>query len=621
MDVMHITGAILVLSIMFQFTAAVLALRLIRVTGVHVAWVSLTVAFLFMLVRRGISLARLISGDPVYQPDPAAELVALITSAFLLVGVAYIVPLFRSIIRSEETLRKSEARLSDAQRIAHVGNWDWNLVTNKIHWSDEIYRIFGLPLREFGATYEAFLNIVHPDDLERVKNLFDQILYADIPHLYHIECRIVLSDGEVRTICTQAEITGDEFGNPSYIIAGTVQDITEQKQAEEHIKHLNSILKAIRNVNQLIVTEKDKDSLLKNACDALVDARGYEAAWLGCLSDDETFDIVVGSGSREDVDRFCNKVMAGDYPLCIKKALAHKGRFIVVVKSDECGDCFKSACLGKEAAIIRVEHADKFFGLLVISRAFGVAIDEEEEELLKEVASDIGIALHDMQMEKAHKLASEQIKASLKEKEVLLQEIHHRVKNNLQVVSSLLSMQARATTNKDVTDILTESRNRINAMALIHIQLYENKNLSEINVKEFVNKLLMQLMQSYPVRDTKITKVVSIADCPFPISMAVPVGLVINELLSNTLKYAFVGRKEGRLEVSLTASKEGKINLTISDDGVGLPAGFDINTTKTMGLHLVKLLVEDQLRGNVEITGNGGATFKIEFDIMVDGGI
>ena len=613
MDVIFIAGTILVTSILLQCITAFLALRLIRVTGMHVAWVSIAIAILFMAVRRCISLFRLISGDVAYHPDPVAELVALATSALLLVGVACIAPLFLSITRSKEALQKSEARLSNAQRIAHIGNWDWNIVTNDVYWSDEIYRISGLSPHEFGATYEAFMDSVHPDDIKRVKNSVNVALYENTP--YHIDHRIVLPNGEVRTVYEHAEVIVDESGTPIRMV-GTVQDITKRKLAEERIKHLNSVLAAIRNVNQLIVMEKDRDSLLRKVCDVLIEARSYDTVWLGFSRDGETFDRVVGSGFAEDIDRFCESVMAGNHPPCIKKALARNDRIIVDDKSGECGDCFfASSCLGKESAIVRVEHADRLFGLLAISRVAGIAVDEDEKELLEEVASDIAFALHDMEMKEAHKRAEDRIKASLKEKEVLLREIHHRVKNNLQVVSSLLDMQARGARNKDTIDALTESQNRINAMALIHAQLYESGDLAEINMKGFVNKLLVQLFQSYPVKDTEITRTVSVADYPVPISMAVPVGLIVNELLSNALKHAFVGRKEGQIEVSLTASEEGKINLMVSDDGVGLPPGFDINETGTLGLRLIKILTEDQLHGTLEVISEDEATFNIEFKI------
>jgi len=218
------------------------------------------------------------------------------------------------------------------------------------------------------------------------------------------------------------------------------------------------------------------------------------------------------------------------------------------------------------------------------------------------------------------KAAEEQIKRSLREKDVLMREMHHRAKNNLQVVSSLLSMQARTTRSKEAIDVLSKSQSRINTMALIHTQLYESEGLSELNMKEFVGTLSEELFRSYPVNDTKISRIVHVADRKFPVSVGVHVGLIINELLGNALQHAFGERKEGKIEVSLTASDSGRVNLRVSDDGVGLPPGFDIDKTRSLGLHLVKILVEDQLQGKIEVTSDGGATFNMEFDIECNGG-
>jgi PAS domain S-box-containing protein len=216
--------------------------------------------------------------------------------------------------------------------------------------------------------------------------------------------------------------------------------------------------------------------------------------------------------------------------------------------------------------------------------------------------------------------AEEQIKRSLREKDVLMHEIHHRVKNNLQVASSLLSMQARTTTNKEAIDVLSKSQSRINTMALIHTQLYESGDLSELNMKEFVGILSEQLFRSYPVSDTKITPIIHMTDRKFPASVVLHVGLIINELLSNAIEHAFGAWKDGKIEIVLTASDSGRVNLRVSDNGVGLPPGFDIDTTKTLGLHLVKILVEDQLQGTLEVISDGGATFNMEFDIEGNGG-
>jgi two-component sensor histidine kinase len=201
-----------------------------------------------------------------------------------------------------------------------------------------------------------------------------------------------------------------------------------------------------------------------------------------------------------------------------------------------------------------------------------------------------------------------------------MHEMHHRVKNNLQVASSLLSMQARTTQNKEAIDVLSKSRNRINTMALIHTQLYESGNLSELNMREFVGTLSEELFRSYPVTDTKITHTIRMTDRKFPISVGMYVGLIINELLSNAIEHAFGERKEGTINVSLTASDSDRVNLRVSDDGVGLPLGFDIDKTGSLGLHLVKILVEDQLQGTLKVTSDGGATFNMEFDLNDNGG-
>jgi len=213
------------------------------------------------------------------------------------------------------------------------------------------------------------------------------------------------------------------------------------------------------------------------------------------------------------------------------------------------------------------------------------------------------------------KKAQDQIERSLKEKEVLLKEIHHRVKNNLQVISSLLNMQARTTKDTDTINILSESRDRITTMSIIHTQLYESRDLSKISIKEFINRLLGQLLQSYHTGESRITPVIRVEECLLSISIAVPVGLIVNELLSNAIKYAFVGREEGVIEIILSASQSGRVNLMVSDDGVGLPHGLDIDTNTSLGLRLVKLLTEDQLQGKLDIISEKGTTFIIEFNI------
>jgi len=187
------------------------------------------------------------------------------------------------------------------------------------------------------------------------------------------------------------------------------------EESEKHIKYLYSVLKAIRNVNQLIIREKNRGVLLQKTCDILIKARGYNAAWLGFLKDEKTFAIAVGSPLGADVSRFCEQVLRGDHPPCIKKALTKKVPFIVMERPQDCGDCpLKNTYPGRESVIIRITYNVKLFGLLNIYLAPDVHIMSEEEELLKEVASDIGFGLHNIELEEKDKLAEQKLQQSYK---------------------------------------------------------------------------------------------------------------------------------------------------------------------------------------------------------------
>jgi predicted RNase H-like nuclease (RuvC/YqgF family) len=140
------------------------------------------------------------------------------------------------------------------------------------------------------------------------------------------------------------------------------------KSTEEQIKYLNSTLKAIRNINQLIIREKNRDILLQKTCDIMTEARSYHAVWFGLLGDDRTFVLVKDSGFTEDISFFSKQLMNGNYPYCIKNAFSQKDLLVIVDKSRACSDCYlKNACAGKEAVILRVEYNNRLFGLLAIT--------------------------------------------------------------------------------------------------------------------------------------------------------------------------------------------------------------------------------------------------------------
>ena len=211
------------------------------------------------------------------------------------------------------------------------------------------------------------------------------------------------------------------------------------------------------------------------------------------------------------------------------------------------------------------------------------------------------------------KKAEEQIRASLLEKETLLKEVHHRVKNNMQVISSLLRLQEGIVKDKTSAMLLRDSQNRIQSMALVYNKLYQSQNLASINMTDYVNELTAGLIKSYAFNPNKVTVSTVSSDVYLAVDMAIPCGLVINELVTNSLKYAFPENKTGRIVVSLKEDAHQALELVVSDNGIGIPDGIDMANNSTLGLKLVGNLVQNQLGGKIELERSHGTTFKITF--------
>ncbi|MGB3480051.1 MAG: histidine kinase dimerization/phosphoacceptor domain -containing protein [bacterium] len=215
------------------------------------------------------------------------------------------------------------------------------------------------------------------------------------------------------------------------------------------------------------------------------------------------------------------------------------------------------------------------------------------------------------------KQAEDQLKASVKEKEILLKEIHHRVKNNLQIISSLLNLQSECFEDEKYRQSYRESQDRIKSMVLIHDKLYQSKDLANINTSDYINGLSRHLFESYNVRSDFIALKTDIEDIAMNIDTAIPCGLIINELISNALKYAFVkgsNDKKAEVKIQLCRDKGDSIELIVSDNGVGFPKNLDFRNTKSLGLQLVCALV-DQLNGNINLDRNKGTAFTIKFKL------
>lgn len=223
--------------------------------------------------------------------------------------------------------------------------------------------------------------------------------------------------------------------------------------------------------------------------------------------------------------------------------------------------------------------------------------------------TEISLVSHDISEKKK---TETEIVESLKEKEVLLKEIHHRVKNNLQVISSILNLQSSFINDKQTLDILEESRNRIRTMAIIHENLYQTTNFSSISFTSYLENLCHNLVASYHLYSGKVKLRMEMEKIDLVLDQAIPCGLLVNELITNALKYAFPGGMEGEIYVRLE-NKQERLRLIIEDNGVGVPGDIDILDSDSLGLQLVSTLVE-QLEGEIQVENSGGIKYLVTFD-------
>ncbi len=212
------------------------------------------------------------------------------------------------------------------------------------------------------------------------------------------------------------------------------------------------------------------------------------------------------------------------------------------------------------------------------------------------------------------KAEEERIRASLREKEMLLGEIHHRVKNNLQIIDSLLDLQSARVDDPASLAMLRDSQNRIRSMAFIHQMLYQSKNFAQVDFSHFLESLVPVLVSSYGVDPNRISLYIDAVEVLLPINAAIPCGLAVNELVSNALKHAFPDGRSGEIRIELKQGDNDSAYLAISDNGIGIPEDLDFALTSTLGLQLVTHLV-DQIGGELEVRRAGPTSFGIRFPI------
>jgi len=310
-------------------------------------------------------------------------------------------------------------------------------------------------------------------------------------------------------------------------------------------------------------------------------------------------------------------------------------QFLATVSEQEKGQT-RNVCneVGYESvALVPIRSGDRILGLIHVADQQEDMVPLDLVNILEWVAMQLGTAIQRVRTEQALReshdeleqrvqertvelvAANEEIKGSLREKEVLLKEIHHRVKNNLQVISSLLDMTSTRIHDQQANDLITDARTKINTMALIHARLYGSERFDQIDMRDHIRELVSYLSQVYSERKG-ITTVVDLTSVYLSITQAIPCALVLNEVISNAFKHAFKQGQKGTIEISVKRSAQDTIFIRVKDDGIGIPEQVDIYKTDSLGLKLLRNLVQNQLKGRIDVKRDKGTEFIIEFKTL-----
>ncbi|MFS8117624.1 MAG: PAS domain S-box protein [Microcoleus sp.] len=465
--------------------------------------------------------------------------------------------------QAEAALKESEERFRQLAENIESVFWMVGIKPQEIIYISPGYeKIWGRSCAELYAGIHFLADFIHPEDRARVVAKFSKKIVVED----ETEYRIVRPDGEIRWIRDRAFPIINQAGEV-YRIVGIAEDISDSKQAEKAFRESEG------RFRQLAENIQDSFWLMSaEFTDLLYLSPAYEQIW---------------GRSREELYA---------EPLKMMEWVHREDKHLL---EEAMGRVFQGESTNIEYRIVRPDGTIRW----VCDRAFPIYDESGNIYRIAGICEDIS----------DRKLTSARIQAALHEKEVLLKEIHHRVKNNMQVVSSLLQLQAQYIEDEPTLALFEESQTRIHSMALIHEQLYQSDNLDRIDLLPYVENLVANLYQSFGGGNTSIQFNVNVDPISLNIETAIPCGLIINELISNSLKYAFTESLAGEININFhrdTTSQQ--FHLGIQDNGRGFPAGFNIENTETLGLRLVRMLT-NQLDGTLVIDSKCGTCYDISF--------
>ncbi len=410
------------------------------------------------------------------------------------------------------------------------------------------------------------------------------------------------------------------------------KDITERKHNERILKAQAEREKLIRKVSERIHQSLDLQDILNVTVEEIRDllqvervvvyqfypdmsgkimAESVLSGWtvsLGKDIQDTCFQIEVISNYHQGRKRAISNIYQADLSDCHIQLLEQfevKANLVVPilleVNEENRGSCLWGLLIAHQCSNFREWEENQLDLLDQLTVQIAIAI--QQSNILQQAKSEI----------EQREQAELKLRSALAEKEILLKEVHHRVKNNLQLVSGLLHLQAQTIQDPQILKAIKESQNRIESISLIHKNLYTNPNIGKIDIAEYINHLVTGILISYQITPGQITLQTDIDSVILNVDQAIPCGLIINELISNALKHAFPNNKSGEISISLHKDNHRDIQMMIRDNGIGLADNIDWINTSSLGLSLVYDLVTEQLEGSINIERCQGTIFNIQF--------
>jgi PAS domain S-box-containing protein len=455
--------------------------------------------------------------------------------------------------RTETEIKVAQERFQLAIQAAQDGFWDWDFVTGNLYLSPRWKEMIGYNNDELPNQLSSWDQVIFAEDKIAATKLIEDYNQGRIDRFEAVQRFHHKNGSTIYTLCRAVHLK-DNLGNVIRMV-GAHTDITEPQKAQEVLKQQ---LAAIEAAIDGIAILKDGQYIYLNQ--AHVELFGYTHP-----------EELLGKGwtalyKPEQLDYFQQHT----FPI-LSEQRHWQG---------------EATAQRKDGSIFIEE----------------VSLTLTDDDLLICVCRDVTERLK----------AEEKIKASLLEKEVLLREIHHRVKNNLYVISNLLDLQADTLEQEEQRNLFAESQNRIQTMALIHEQLYQSNDLSEVNFANYIQNLVEKLSLSYQTKHCQVEIILDVQPVTLSLESAIPCGLLINELVTNSFKYAFPNSQYGAIKIELKLEQKEQIFLKISDNGIGIPNDFDWEDTPSLGLRLVSILA-DQLEASLEVDCSNGTSFTLIF--------